>query len=133
MGWRTTLLNALHGTLPRSLPGVPCDQGFFPRYGFTLLALNEFDYLLGAKQINGYFDELVDGWQSCKTREEAEALEQAELLGDHHYPLNIQENRKPELLQYVRFLKDVRKTYRNRYLGMMAASPAGISRECDSD
>ena len=106
---------------------------FLSTLRFTLLALNDFDYFRGTEQINGYFDELVVGWLPCQTREEAEEVEQAELLGNHHYPRNIKGNRKPELAGYIRYLKDVRKSYRNRYVKMMTESPADVSRECGAD
>jgi hypothetical protein len=42
--------------------------------------------------------------------------ESRELLGETHYPLNIQNNRKPELVSYARYLKSVRKAYKAKYL-----------------
>ena len=77
---------------------------------------NEFDYLKGAQQIDGFFDGLSVSWQKAEERKEAKALERAELLGEYHYPLNIQGNKKAELLNYVRHLKSARRDYKRRYV-----------------
>jgi hypothetical protein len=37
-------------------------------------------------------------------------------LSAPHYPLNIQNNRKPELASYTRYLKSVRKAYKAKHL-----------------
>jgi hypothetical protein len=91
-------------------------SGFLSTFRFTLLALNDFDYLQGAQQIDSFFDNLSVGWQVANTREEAEALELAELQGAYHYPLNIQTNRRAELCNYVRHLKSARIAYKRRYV-----------------
>lgn len=91
-------------------------SGFLSTFRFTLLAMNEFDYLKGARQIDGFFDGLLVSWQATSTREEAEALERAELQGAYHYPLNIQGNKHVELLKYVRHLKSTRSSYKRRYI-----------------
>jgi hypothetical protein len=92
-------------------------SGFLSTFRFTLLALNEFDYLKGTQQIDEFFDDLSVSWQSVSTREEAAALEAAELQGEYHYPLNIQGNKRDELLNYVRHLKSARRDYKRRYAG----------------
>jgi hypothetical protein len=91
-------------------------SGFLSTFRFTLLALNEFDYLKGTRQIDRLFDGLSVSWQATDTRKEAEALERAELQGTYHYPLNIQGNRRAELLKYVRYLKSTRSSYKRRYM-----------------
>jgi GIY-YIG catalytic domain len=83
---------------------------------FTLLALNEFNYLEGTQHIDGFFDDLSVSWQAASMRGEAEAFERAELRGAYHYPLNIQGNRRAELLKYVRHLKSARSAYKQRYV-----------------
>ncbi|MFC5398831.1 GIY-YIG nuclease family protein [Undibacterium jejuense] len=93
-------------------------SGFLSTFRLTLLALNDFDYLQGAKQIDAFFDGLSVAWQVTGTREEAEAMEHAELQGDYHYPLNIQGNRRPELVEFVRHLKSSRRAYRKRFVPM---------------
>src|SRR5262245_65943051 len=85
-------------------------------FRFTLLALNEFNYLEGTQHIDGFFDDLSVSWQAASTRGEAEALERAELRGAYHYPLNIQGNRRVELFKYVRHLKSARNAYKRRYV-----------------
>lgn len=90
-------------------------SGFLSTFRFTLLALNEFDYLKGTRQIDQFFDGLLVSWQVTSTREEAEALERAELQGAYHYPLNIQGNKRAELLKYVQHLKSIRSSYKRRY------------------
>jgi len=89
-------------------------SGFLSTFRFTLLALNDFDYLGGSSQIDDFFDSLSIGWQAANTRDEAEALERSELQGTYHYPLNIQGNRRPELVAFVRHLKSTRSAYKRR-------------------
>jgi hypothetical protein len=91
-------------------------SGFLSTFRFTLLALNDFDYLVGAVQINGFFDSLSVTWQAANSREEAEALERTELQGMYHYPLNIQGNKRAELAEFVRHLKSIRSVYKRRYV-----------------
>lgn len=91
-------------------------SGFLSTFRFTLLALNEFDYLKGTGEIDEFFDGLSVSWQATSTREEAEAFERAELQGAYHYPLNIQGNRRAEVLEYVRHLKSARSAYKRRYV-----------------
>ena len=91
-------------------------SGFLSTFRFTLLALNDFNYLEGAQEIDSFFDALSISWRVASTRGEAEAFEQAEFHGEYHYPLNIKGNRRPELIQYTRHLKSVRKAYKQRYV-----------------
>lgn len=90
--------------------------GFLSTFRFTLLALNDFDYLAASKQIDAFFDSLSVCWLAAKSREEAEALERAELQGTYHYPLNIQGNKRPELTTFVRHLKSTRSAYKRRFV-----------------
>ena len=91
-------------------------SGFLSTFRFTLLALNDFDYLQGVQQIDEYFDGLSVAWRAATTRAEAEQMEQAELQSEYHYPLNIQGNRRPELLAFIRHLKSSRSTYKRRFV-----------------
>jgi len=92
-------------------------SGFLSTFRFTLLALNDFDYLQGAEQqINKFFDSLSVSWRTTATREEAEAMELAELQGEYRYPLNIQGNHWPELVEFVRYLKSRRHAYKQRFV-----------------
>ena len=97
-------------------------SGFLSTFRFTLLALNDFDYMQGAQQIDGFFDGLSVAWRAAATRQEAEELERAELQGEYHYPLNIQGNRRPELRAFLRHLKSTRSTYKRRFV--QAAAPS---------
>ncbi len=91
-------------------------SGFLSTFRFTLLALNDFDYLCGSTQIDDYFDSLSVSWQVANSRGEAESLERSELQGACHYPLNIQGNRRPELAALVRHLKAARNSYKRRFV-----------------
>lgn len=92
------------------------ESGFLSTFRFTLLALNDFDYLGGSSQIDDFFDSLSIGWQAASSRSEAETLERSELQGTYHYPLNIQGNRRPELVAFVRHLKSTRSAYKRRFV-----------------
>lgn len=91
-------------------------SGFLSTFRFTLLALNDFDYLGGSNQIDAFFDSLSISWQAANSRDEAEALEQGEFQGKYHYPLNIQGNRRPELIAFLRHLKSTRSAYKRRFV-----------------
>jgi hypothetical protein len=91
-------------------------SGFLSTFRFTLLALNDFDYLQGAEQIDGFFDGMSVCWRATTTRAEAEQMERAELQGEYHYPLNIQGNKWPELVAFVRHLKSTRIAYKRRFV-----------------
>jgi len=91
-------------------------SGFLSTFRFTLLALNDFDYLRGSEQIDRFFDDLSIFWQATTTREEAERIERAELNGEYHYPLNIQGNKRPELLAFLRHVKSTRSAYKRRFV-----------------
>jgi hypothetical protein len=80
------------------------------------LALNDFDYLQGEKQIDQYFDGLSVSWQAASTRAEAEKMERTELQGEYHFPLNIQGNKRPELVSFVQHLKATRIAYKKRFV-----------------
>jgi hypothetical protein len=91
-------------------------SGFLSTFRLTLLALNDYDYLAGQREIDAFMDLLDVEWQSFPTVGDAAAAETHELLIGPHYPLNIQNNRKPALAMYTRHLKATRKLYRERYL-----------------
>ena len=91
-------------------------SGFLSTFRFSLLALNDFDYLQGGRQIDEYCDGLSIAWREAVTRGEASQLERAELLGENHYPLNISGNRRPELQAFIRHLKSSRNAYKRRFL-----------------
>jgi len=87
-------------------------SGFISTLRLTLLALNDFDYSCAEEHINNFFNSLSISWQLTSTREEAEALERRELESEYHYPLNIQGNRRPEVKQYVKYIRARRKEYK---------------------
>ena len=62
------------------------ESGYLSTFRFTLLALNDFDYLDGSSQIDDFFDSLSIAWQAADSRDEAEALERSELQSTYHYP-----------------------------------------------
>jgi hypothetical protein len=92
------------------------ESGYLSTFRFTLLALNDFDYLDGSSQIDDFFDSLSIAWQAADSRDEAEALERSELQSTYHYPFNIQGNRRPELVAFVRHLKSTRGAYKRRFV-----------------
>lgn len=91
-------------------------SGFLSTFRFTLLALNDFDYLTGEREIDAFMDLLDIEWMPFPTVADAAAAEARELLGGPHYPLNIQSNRRPELVAYTRHLKSIRKEYKAKYV-----------------
>ncbi len=95
-------------------------SGFLSTFRFTLLALNDFDYLQAADQIDRYFDCLSISWRVASTREGAKEMERAEFQSEYHYPLNIQGNRRPELAAFVRHLKSTRSAYKRRFVRLIA-------------
>jgi len=85
----------------------------------TLLALNDFDYRAGRVEIDTFMDALDVCWQTTAALVDAEAIETAELRGEFRYPLNDLKNRHhPELNQYIRHLRTIRKNYRQKYLSV---------------
>ncbi|MEZ5645024.1 MAG: hypothetical protein R3E99_07715 [Burkholderiaceae bacterium] len=97
-------------------------SGFLSTFRFTLLALNDFDYLQGAKQIDGFFDGLSVAWRATATRDEAKEMERTELQGDYHYPLNIQGNRRLELGAFLSHLKLTRSEYKRCFVQVATQS-----------
>lgn len=91
-------------------------SGWLSTFRFTLLALNNFDFLAGSDQIDSFFDSLSVSWKKADSREEAKTMENMELQSEYHYPLNITGNRRPELKRYLQFLKSARRDYKKRYL-----------------
>lgn len=91
-------------------------SGFLSTFRLTLLALNDFDYVRGAAEIDAFMDGLEVQWRVFPTEAEALAAEGAELAGPFHYPLNIQNNRRTELAAFTQHLQAARKAYKERYL-----------------
>ena len=50
------------------------------------------------------------------TREQAEQIERSELTGPYHYPLNIQGNECDELIDYIKHIRMLRRTYKHFHL-----------------
>ena len=104
-----------HAAQPLSIGALR--SGFLSTFRFTLLALNDFDYVAGCSEIDRFMDGLDVLWQALPSVEAAEEQEMTELAaGTFHYPLNIQGNRHPEHAGFVRHLKAVRKAYKQRFL-----------------
>jgi hypothetical protein len=104
-----------HAAQPLSLGALR--SGFLSTFRFTLLALNDFNYLLGSAQIDRFMDYLDVVWQAHPSVEAAAEQEAGELAGGtFHYPLNIQANRHLELAAFVAHLKATRRAYKQRYL-----------------
>lgn len=111
-GMANNLAQRVEWHAAQSLTQSCLKSGFLSTFRLTLLALNGFQYLKGSSQIDTFFDCLAVSWQSTSTRKEAAKLEQTELHGAYHYPLNIQGNNRSELAQYLKHLKSVRSVYR---------------------
>lgn len=103
----------------QSLTSKQLQSGFLSTFRFSLLSLNNFDYFREEEKINKYFDKLAVGWRLTETRDEAKSMEENELCGKYHYPLNIQGNRRPELIQYIRHLKSIRSAYKRLILNSL--------------
>ena len=86
--------------------------GFLSTFRFTLLSLFQIEYYDGKNSIDSIFDQLSVSWQVTSSKEEAKTIEEQELRGNSHYPLNIQGNRHPETLDFIRHLKAMRKCYK---------------------
>jgi len=91
-------------------------SGFLSTYRFSLLALTETDYFTGGDQINQFMDKLKISWVKTSSKDEAKLIEDAELNSNYHYPINIQGNHKPEVAQFIQYLKLLRRNYKRRYL-----------------
>lgn len=103
-----------HAERPLSLDDLR--SGILSTFRFTLLSLNDFDYLAGSDEIDRFMDDLSLSWIQANSREEAEAIESAELAGEFQFPLNISQNKCVDLKSYLRFLSSIRKAYKQRYL-----------------
>ena len=91
-------------------------SGFLSTFRLTLLALNGFEYTAGRQEIDRFMDELFLSWVQARSRTEAAGIESSELSGEFQFPLNIRQNQCVELRQYIRFLSNIRKNYKRRYL-----------------
>lgn len=114
-GMATSLSQRIEWHAAQELRMSALRSGFLSTFRFTLLALNDFDYSAGAEAIDAFMDQLHIEWEAFPTVEAAAAAEMRELLGGARYPLNIQNNRKPELAAYTRHLKKLRKSYKARH------------------
>lgn len=103
-----------HSAQPLKLSAL--SSGFLSTYRFSLLALTEVDYSTGGDQINQFMDKLQVSWVQTSSKDEAKRIEDAELASKYHYPINIQGNHKPEVTQFVQYLKRTRRNYKRRYL-----------------
>lgn len=105
-------------------------SGFLSTFRFTLLALNDFDYAAGSSEIDCFMDRLDVIWQALPSVDAAKQQELKELAaGTFHYPLNIQDNRHPELAGFVQHVKEVRRAYKQRFLeGTSSRVSAGARR-----
>jgi GIY-YIG catalytic domain-containing protein len=92
---------------------------FLSTLRFTLLALNDFDYVPNGSEIDDFMDLLSLRWQPTKSRSEAESLESRELRGEFRYPLNIKGNLHVELQEYILELKRKRAAYRARKIAQL--------------
>ena len=91
-------------------------SGMLSTLRFSLLALARFDYNSGDAEINSLMDELDISWISTRGKPEARSIESSELQGDFHFPLNIQGNHRLETVDFVKYLRSRRKTYRKQHL-----------------
>jgi hypothetical protein len=105
-GMATSLAERVEWHAEQKLRRSALSSGFLSTFRFTLLALNDFDYSAGQGAIDAFMDLLDIEWAAFPTVEDAVAAETQELLVGPHYPLNIQNNRKPELAAYTRHLKE---------------------------
>jgi hypothetical protein len=100
-------------------------SGFLSTFRLTLLALNDFDYTHGSSEIDAFMDALELEWRVFPSEADALAAETTELAGAFHYPLNIQNNRRPELAAFTQHLQAARKAYRERHVKEVTA-PTGM-------
>jgi GIY-YIG catalytic domain-containing protein len=115
-GMATNLADRVKWHAAQKLAVSALRSGFLSTLRLTLLALNDFDYLAGENEIDAFMDVLEIEWAPFAAVADAAAAEAQELLVGPNYPLNIQGNRRPELANYTRYLKSVRKAYRAKYL-----------------
>jgi hypothetical protein len=97
-------------------------SGFLSTFRHTLLSLSDFDYFAGEKEIDTLFDTLAIDWISVESREVALEMEQSNFRGNFAFPLNIQDNKVPELSLYLKHLKATRRAYRHNFLGTVPNS-----------
>jgi hypothetical protein len=120
-GMATSLCQRIEWHAAQPLGFSALRSGFLSTFRFTLLALNDFEYVAGSSEIDHFMNDLDVLWQALPSVDVAKDLERKELgAGTFHYPLNIQDNRHPELAGFVRHLKDIRKAYKQRYLEITA-------------
>jgi hypothetical protein len=116
-GMATSLRQRIQWHAAQALSISALRSGFLSTFRFTLLALNGFDYMAGTSGIDRFMDGLDVLWQTLPSVHAAKEQELRELATDtFHYPLNIQGNRHSELAGFVQRLKEIRKTYKQRFL-----------------
>jgi hypothetical protein len=93
-------------------------SGFLSTFRLTLLALKDFPYSAGSNDIDQFMDRLAVAWHPTSDVTAAHATEAAELAGLFHYPLNLSGNRWRQLTAFHQHLKSLRKSYKQRYLGV---------------
>jgi hypothetical protein len=91
-------------------------SGFLSTFRFTLLALTGYNYSVECNQIDQFMDGLAISWKPATTVVEAHAAESAEIRGQFHYPLNLSGNARKELIAFHRYLKSLRRQYKQRHL-----------------
>lgn len=124
-GMATSLCQRIKWHAAQTLRISALRSGFLSTFRFTLLALNDFDYLAESSEIDRFMDGLDVVWQALPSVDAAKDQELKELAaGTFHYPLNIQDNRHPELAGFVRHLKGIRRAYKQRYLEGTACGAA---------
>lgn len=115
-GMATNLRERIQWHAAQKLAMSALSSGFLSTFRLTVLALSDFEYGAGEREIDGFMDQLEVEWQTHESVTAAEAAETAELGGPYHYALNIQNNRRPELAAFSRYLQDTRRNYRARFL-----------------
>jgi hypothetical protein len=91
-------------------------SGFLSTFRLTLLALRDFPYSAGSKEIDRFMDGLAVAWHPTADVAAAQAVESAELRGPFHYPLNLSGNRQQQLTVFHLHLTSLRRTYKHRHL-----------------
>ena len=92
-------------------------SGFLSTLRFTLLALTNspYNHPRTESKLNRLLDSCLFQWQATKSKKDAEAVEQTTLQRGC-YPLNLQNNRRPELSESKRMLSRLRTEYKAEFL-----------------
>jgi hypothetical protein len=92
-------------------------SGWLSTLRFTLLALNDTHFASGPTLINGFMDALWVCWREARDLEEAHSMEDAQFRA-HYFPLNLKGNARRVLVDYRRFVRQRRRDYKRRHLGV---------------